>query len=274
MCDEKSCSPDSAAPQIKLSALKRRQFLQGVISLPLATILGVPGLALAAADKLERVYITAENGERSVGALALSEKLEGAPTVMLIHEWWGLNDQIKAVAQSFAEQGYIALAVDLYAGELATTGQQANTLMNAVDGQEAQQTLNTWVDYLRHYADESRSVGCIGWCFGGGWALNTALATQLDATVVYYGNMAKSAVQLSALKSPLLGHFATRDQWIDRAMLERFERQLAASGSSVRPEFHWYEADHAFANPTRARYDAEDTALAWQRTLDFLARYL
>lgn len=274
MCDELECAVYSDLPEIALSKTKRRQFLQGLISLPLATVLAVPGLAVAAAAKLERVYITAENGERAVAAIALPQTLEGAPAVLLIHEWWGLNDQIKAVAQAFADQGYIALAVDLYAGEVATDGKGARALMSAVDPLEATQTLQSWVGYLQNYGAEKRKVGSVGWCFGGGWSLNTSLAAPVDAAVVYYGNMKKSASQLAQLKSPLLGHFATQDQWIDKAMLEEFSRQLSASGSKVKPQIHWYEANHAFANPSSARYDAEDAALSWQRTLDFLQRHL
>ena len=90
--------------------------------------------------------------------------------------------------------------------------------------------------------------------------------------IVYYGSVKRGREQLAVLDGPVLGHFATRDRWIDRDMVDGFEAEMAAAGKSA--ENHWYEADHGFANPTGARYDEEDAALAWQRTLDFFAAHL
>ena len=94
----------------------------------------------------------------------------------------------------------------------------------------------------------------------------------MAATIVYYGNVAKSAAQLAPLESPVLGHFASRDQWINRTMVDGFGAAMRQAGKRL--DAHWYEADHAFANPTSARYDEADAALAWRRTLDFLAANL
>ncbi|MBT3171734.1 MAG: dienelactone hydrolase family protein, partial [Rhodospirillaceae bacterium] len=110
------------------------------------------------------------------------------------------------------------------------------------------------------------------WCFGGGWSLNAALAEPVDATIVYYGSVKKSAGDLQALNGPVLGHFAERDRWINHAMVSGFEAEMAKAGRAYTS--HWYEADHAFANPTSARYDEGDAALAWQRSLDFLRQHL
>ena len=103
-------------------------------------------------------------------------------------------------------------------------------------------------------------------------ALNASLAAPVDATVVYYGNVAKERTQLASLAGPVLGHFATRDKWINQGMVEGFEGEMGAAGKSVKS--HWYEADHAFANPTSARYDEDDAALAWRRTLAFFEAHL
>jgi carboxymethylenebutenolidase len=94
------------------------------------------------------------------------------------------------------------------------------------------------------------------------------VGTNVAATVVYYGNVAKSADQLAPLNGPVLGHFATRDRWINRTMVDGFDAAMRQAGKRL--DAHWYDADHAFANPTSARYDAADAALAWQRTLAFL----
>ncbi len=273
MCDDLTCSPDKNLPPIELSDDKRRLFLKGMISLPLATVLATPALAAASAKNVESVFITAESGERYSAALAMPKNPEGVSAVLLIHEWWGLNDQIKSVAQEFANQGYIALAVDLYQGKVATASEEARKLMAGVNEEYANEALRGWVEYLKHN-HKAAKVGTIGWCFGGGWSLNTSLIANVDACVVYYGNMKKSANQLSHLKAPLLGHFATQDKWINKAMIAGFEQELKASGSKASTQIHWYEANHAFANPTSARYDQQDAALAWQRTSDFFKQHL
>jgi carboxymethylenebutenolidase len=112
----------------------------------------------------------------------------------------------------------------------------------------------------------------MGWCFGGGWALNASIAEPVDATVVYYGRVDKPADQLAKLKGPVLGHFATRDEFIDEAMVGSFEKAMAEAGKPV--TVYWYEADHAFANPSGGRYDEADAALAWSRTMEFLRQTL
>jgi carboxymethylenebutenolidase len=192
--------------------------------------------------------------------------------VLLIHEWWGLNDQIRSMAAEFADHGYIALAADLYDGHVGSDREENMRLMNAVEPEVATQTLVSWVEWLRKFKTGNGRIGTVGWCFGGGWSLNTSLATPVDATVIYYGNVAKTKGQLEPLKSPVLGHFATRDQYIDHAMVCAFESALIAAGKTF--THHWYTADHAFANPTGASYDGADAQLAWQRTLEFLTLHL
>ncbi len=114
----------------------------------------------------------------------------------------------------------------------------------------------------------------MGWCFGGGWSLNASIATPVDATVVYYGSVAKTADSLDFLEGPVLGHFATRDQWINQDMVDFFQAEMNKAGRSDSLTVHWYEADHAFANPSGARYDEADAALAWERTIRFLRQHL
>jgi len=232
-----------------------------------------PELARAAADKLETISITLENGQEASAALALPEA-ETAPTVVLIHEWWGLNDQIKAVAAELANLGYIALAVDLYGGESATTAEGAKALMTQVDKDAATTTLVGWVDWLKNHERSTGKVATMGWCFGGGWSLNTSIATPVDATVIYYGNVKKSAEELKSLSGPVMGHFGEKDKNINQAMVEGFKEAMDEAGKSESLQVYWYDADHAFANPTSARYDEANAEQAWERTTAFLAEHL
>ncbi len=249
----------------------RRRFLKGLTSLPLATVLANPRLAAAVSAGLQEVEAKLADG-RTVKAARATPQGQAKGSILLVHEWWGLNNQIKSVASEFANQGYTALAVDLYHGKVADTRDGARNLMQSVDSNVATETLNIWVKRLREDSRAGAKLATIGWCFGGGWSLNASLAAPVDATVVYYGRVNKTAEELSVLKGPVLGHFATQDKWINKQMVSGFESAMDAAGNSYTS--YWYDAQHAFANPTSARYDAEDAALAWQRTLDFLKRHL
>ncbi|MBY4675612.1 dienelactone hydrolase family protein [Marinobacterium arenosum] len=275
MCDLISCNRSSDQPsRPTLSSQTRRDFLKGLICLPLAVVLADPQLARAAGQRTEQVRIELPSGQQAQAYLALpDDATERAPTVLLIHEWWGLNDQIKAVANELAEQGFIALAVDLYQGKVATSREKANEFRMALDPTWATEALVGWIDWLRQHSRSNGRVATLGWCFGGGWALDAALAAPVDATVIYYGDVRRSAEQLTSLYGPVLGHFGTLDTRIDAAMVGDFERAMAEA-DKTELTVHWYVADHAFANPTGARYDQEDAALSWARTLSFLHRHL
>lgn len=249
----------------------RRTILKGAASLPLAAILADPMLARAAAHGLQDVAITTAGGKAVSGALALPAKTPAA-AVLLIHEWWGLNDQIKSVAAKLAEEGYVALAVDLYDGKVATDPDDARSYMGQVDGGEATDTLVSWIGWLKDHDRTNGRVATVGWCFGGGWSLNASIAAPVDGTIIYYGNVSRKAADLKALQGPVLGHFATEDQWINQAMVSGFEAEMKQAGKQLTT--HWYDANHAFANPTSARYDEADAALSWQRTQAFLAETL
>ena len=251
--------------------LDRRHLLTGVAALPLATVLAHPALAAAVAAELQSVEITTAGGRKVSGALAVPAELP-APAVLLVHEWWGLNDQIKSVAAELAKEGYVALACDLYQGKSTGNPEVARSLMQKVDAETAKDTVASWVAWLRDHKDTTGKVGTVGWCFGGGWSLNASIVAPVDATVVYYGRVNQPKEELARLQGPVLGHFATSDNWIDEAMVGGFEKRMDELGQPY--ESHWDEAAHAFANPTSARYDEEDAKLAWARTLAFFAANL
>ncbi|WP_298612711.1 dienelactone hydrolase family protein [uncultured Thiothrix sp.] len=273
MCDLKGCGTQTDLPPIQLDSQQRRLFLQGLACLPLATVLSYPELAKAAAAKTEEVSITLEMDNKVNASLALPAA-DKAPAVILIHEWWGLNDQIKAVAAELANLGYVALAVDLYAGKVAKTPEEAKTLMGDLDPEIAKETMVGWVDYLKKHERANGKVATLGWCFGGGWSLNTSIAAPVDATIIYYGNVAKGAEDLKTLKGPVQGHFGKLDKNINQAMVSGFEQAMEQAGKKDSLTVYWYEADHAFANPTGARYDEANAKLAWERTTEFLKKNL
>ncbi len=251
-----------------VTMLRRDFLIGGLAGLPLGTVLARPDLARAAAAGLETVNLTTAGGKAVSAALATPDGASGpAPAILLIHEWWGLNDQIKAVAADLAQQGYLALAVDLYDGKVTDKPEAAKSYMNAVDAKEAADTLKSWIAWLRAHEDSDGKVGTVGWCFGGGWSLGASVGTRVEATVVYYGRVNHRKDELARLKGPVLGHYATDDQWINAEMVRGFEANMNSLGRPV--ESHWYEAKHAFANPTSARYDEADAKLAWDRTLAF-----
>lgn len=271
MCSLEGCGTQSSLPPIVVPDAQRRAFLQGLVGLPLAAVLADPALAQSAASGVEMISIPTKGRPLSV-AVAYPAAPKG-PAVILIHEWWGLNDQIKAVAVEFAKQGYVAIAVDLF-GKVAANADEAKALMGGLDVEWASDAMVAAVAWARRNERSTGKVGTVGWCFGGGWSLNASLVTPVDATVVYYGNVRKTPDQLKTLAGPVIGHFGTQDKSIDATMVGGFEQSMKDAGKAGRLTVYWYDADHAFANPTGARYDAEDAALAWQRTLHFLKQNL
>ena len=253
--------------------ISRRSLVKGIAGgVPLATILADPGLARAVAAGLETVSLTTAGGRNVSAALALPAKTP-AHAILLIHEWWGLNDQIKAVAAEFAKDGYVALAVDLFNAKVATTAEEAKALMGATDPQAASDTLVSWIAWLKKNPKTNGKIATIGWCFGGGWSLNASLAAPVNATVIYYGNVKKTAADLATLKSPVLMHYGLEDKFITTEMVQGFE--AAAKEAHKRVTVYSYDANHAFANPTGAAYPYVKAAadLAWKRTLAFLRKY-
>jgi len=199
----------------------------------------------------------------------------GLPGIIVIHEWWGLNDNIRAMTRRLAGDGYRALAVDLYHGSVATVPDSAKALTQKAmaDMEPGRRTIRAAIDYLKSRG--ARRIGVIGWCFGGGWSLETALKNpqDIDAAVIYYGRLQTDPVTLRALDMPVLGLFGARDESIPVDQVRAFEEGMKRAG--VNGEVHIYDsAGHAFANPSGQMYVPGAAADAWKRTQAFFARYL
>jgi carboxymethylenebutenolidase len=205
-----------------------------------------------------------------------SNMIEPLPAVIMIHEWWGLNDNIRAMAERLAAEGYIVLAVDLFGGESATDPGAARELMlRAVENRDS---LTSNIEQAYAFVTQTAGaprVASLGWCFGGGWSLNTALLfpADLDAAVIYYGQVTDDAERLSPLEVPILGLFGSEDRGIKVESVRRFEEALEQLGKDY--EVHIYEgAGHAFANPSGNNFNAAYAEDAWIRTLGFLRTHL
>lgn len=199
------------------------------------------------------------------------------PAVLMFHEWWGLNDNIKAMARRLAAQGYAVLAADFYNGQVAQTPDAARSLMQAALGDEAALAGNirSAYGYLKSSL-KSKRVGTLGWCFGGSMSYQAGLtlSRKVDATVIYYGFVGnRDAAELRQLKAPVLGLFGAEDKGIPVEDVKKFESGLKALGHT--PEIRIYAgAGHAFANSSGTAYKAEAAQDAWNRTLAFLRQHL
>jgi carboxymethylenebutenolidase len=202
---------------------------------------------------------------------------EGNPPhagIVVIHEWWGLNENIKHWSDRLAADGYAALAVDLYEGRVADNRDSSMAYMRSVRDDRAHQILQAAHDFL---AEDPRvrapMRGCIGWCFGGGWSLQHALNTpDLDAAVIYYGQLVTDPEVLGRMNAHLLAIFANQDQGIPPSQVDAFESGLESAG--IPHSIHRYDAEHAFANPSSGRYKEEAAAAAWDEVRLFLTNHL
>jgi len=207
--------------------------------------------------------------------LSLPEKGEAPlPAIVVIHEWWGLNQHVKYWADRLAADGYAALAVDLYGGKVADNRDDALAYMKAVKEDEAKAILKKAHAFLgTDPRIQATKRGCIGWCFGGGWSLQQALQTpDLDAAVIYYGRLVTDVDALKAIHAPLLCIFGNLDTGIPPAAVDEFEAALKKADRKA--TILRYDANHAFANPSGGRYDEKAAEDAWKHVRAFLAEHL
>jgi carboxymethylenebutenolidase len=219
------------------------------------------------------------DGKTLSGYLSEPAHPAGAPAIVVIQEWWGVNGQIRGVADRLATAGYLALVPDLYRGKATVEAEEAHHLMTGLNfGDAASQDIRGAVQYLK---TRSTKVGVTGFCMGGALTLlSVGAAPEIDAGVVWYGCPPLEYIDAAKIKVPLLGHWATQDEFFPTATVDQLQEKLSAAGVTF--DFHRYLAHHAFANETAVgpgripatQYDPVWSQQAWDRTLRFLGRWL
>ena len=225
----------------------------------------------------ESKTVSYKSGDETVQGILYTPKDKGPfPGLIVIHEWWGLNDWVKDQASKLADQGYAALAIDLYRGKVATTPDEAHQIMRGVPEDRAKRDLHAAFDYLSSQPNVKKDrIGAIGWCMGGGYALDVALQeTTLAATVINYGHLATDPESLKKINAPILGLFGAQDKGITPDDVKQFEQTLKQLGKKIEVK-EYADAGHAFENSNNKQgYREADAQDAWKRTVDFLASTL
>lgn len=239
-------------------------------------------LALALLFTLSAFAVTPKNvsyksGDETVQALLYAPQGKGPfPGIIVIHEWWGLNDWVKEQASKLSDLGYVAVAIDLYRGKVATTPDDAHELMRGVPEDRAARDLHAAFEFLKSQSNVKKDrIASIGWCMGGGYSLDVALQEPtLAADVINYGHLATDSESLKKIDAAILGIFGGQDRGIPVEDVKKFEQSLKQMGKKV--EIVIYpDAGHAFENPNnKSGYRADDAADAWKRTVKFLAATL
>jgi carboxymethylenebutenolidase len=215
------------------------------------------------------------NGRTCDGYLAIPKEGSG-PGVIVIQEWWGLVDHIKDLADRFAREGFVALAPDLYHGDMTKSPDKAGKMLMALNIGEAAKDMRGAANYLLGLDEvQPKKVGAMGFCMGGQLALfaATEFPQQISAGVDFYGIHPNAQIDPAKLEVPILAHFAKRDQTVPEETARELIESIESAGGSI--EAHFYDADHAFFNDTRPEvYDRDAASLAWTRTLEFLRRNL
>lgn len=235
------------------------------------------GVAFASEPKIfteEVVYY--QNGNSVKGYLARPDSQQKQPALILIHEWWGLNDDIRENARKFARLGYVSLAADLYDGRSTATPQEARKMATKVRNNmdEAFLNLKSAFAYIKGRSDvDSERMASIGWCFGGGWSYQIAKNNLgARASIIYYGRF-NPRDDLSKMRAVILGNFGAEDRAIKVDRVQEFQAKLKTLSGDH--EIYIYEnAGHAFANEGGSRYDKKAADLAWKRTIAFLKKNL
>ena len=234
-------------------------------------------LSAAAAPAGEQGVTFKSGGEQASGLLVTPEGQGPFPATIVIQEWWGLNDWVKDQARALAKEGYVALAVDLYRGKVATKQEDAHQLMMGTPPDQALRDLRAGFAYLEsHPAVKKDRIGTIGWCMGGRYALQLAtLEPKLAAAVAYYGAPPTEPAAIAAIQAPVLGSFGAEDKGPTPEQAQAFEEAMKKAGKTVDVKVY-PGAGHAFANVNNpwGGYRKEAAEDAWARTTAFLAKHL
>jgi carboxymethylenebutenolidase len=221
--------------------------------------------------------VSYKSGDETVQGILYTPAGKGPfPALIVIHEWWGLNDWVKDQASKLADQGYVTLAVDLYRGKVATTPDMAHEIMRGVPEDRVKRDLHAAFQFLASQSNVRKNrIGSIGWCMGGGYSLDVALQEPtLAADVINYGHLATDVEALKKINAPILGLFGAQDHGITPDDVKKFGATLDQLGKKIDVNIY-PDAGHGFENPNnKDGYRAADAEDAWQRTVDFLGSAL
>ena len=234
-------------------------------------------LVMLATSARAQQAVTFPSGDSTAQALLYLPQGPGPhPALIVIHEWWGLNDWIKQEAAGYAAKGYVTLAVDLYRGQVATTPDLAHELSRGLPQDQGVRDLTAAIIWLQNRKDVKRDrIGAVGWCMGGGYALQLAIASPaLRAVAVKYGSLATDKAALAQIHAAVLGNFGGQDHGIPPDAVHAFEAAMLSLGKPVDAKIY-PQAGHAFENPNnQAGYRPEDAADALARIDRFFAEKL
>jgi len=232
------------------------------------------GISASAATPKDVSY---KSGDETVRGILYTPDGKGPfPGIIVIHEWWGLNDWVKEQASKLADQGCVALAIDLYRGKVATTSDEAHEIMRGVPEDRAKRDLHAAFQYLQSHPNVKKDrIGAIGWCMGGGYSLDVARREPtLAADVINYGHLATDPEALKKINAPILGLFGAQDRGIPPEDVKKFGQQMDQLGKKIDITIY-PDAGHAFENQNnKGGYRANDAADAWNKTVNFLASTL
>ena len=218
------------------------------------------------------VKFKSKSGTAASGELAAPDGTTKSPAVVLIHEYWGVNEHVKSVAARLADAGFLALAPDLYHGKVATNAAEAKKLVSELDPVSALDEIAGAVGFLASHPQSNGKVAVMGFCLGGAYAFSAACVVPgIAAVVPFYG--VPPSTDCARITAPIQAHFAKTDAWAKPELAEAIRKELEALGKIM--ELHVYDADHAFFNDSRPEaYNAAAAKLAWDRTLEFLRKHL
>ena len=234
-------------------------------------LLTLPALAVTSKD------VSYKSGAETVHAILYTPDGKGPfPGIVVVHEWWGLNDWVKEQASKLAGEGYAALAIDLYRGKVATTADEAHEILRGVPEDRVKRDLEAGFQFLASQPDVKKDrIGAIGWCMGGGYALDLALEEpKLAADVINYGAPSTDPAAISKINAPILGLYGALDRGITPDDVKAFSQAMDKAGKKIDVTIY-PDAGHAFENPNnKDGYRPADAADAWSKTVAFLASTL
>ena len=221
-----------------------------------------------------RVDFESRSGKKVSGELAVPAGAGKAPAVVVLQEWWGVNDHIRSILSRLAADGFLALAPDLYHGTVTKSAEEAGKLMQALDHEQALDEIEGAAMYLTGHERAGGRVGVMGFCMGGMLTFRSAeRISDFSCAVSFYGAPPPDQYNVAKVRAPIVAHVARQDGWVTPELVETIRKNLTARGGTM--TVHLYEADHAFFNDTRPEvYSPENAQLAWERTTKFLHQQL